>query len=187
MCKVPFSWICSIWVFAKWVPMLWTLSEQSKNFDKNVTQIKVSQIRVSQIRASHIRASQIRASQIRVSQIRVSQIRATEISSSHGELHGAIFVQGFKSVAQTLGWALISLSPSSKSSGQWLWKVHSCLEQSLNFGSMLSLLLGHPEHAQSLLGIWQVPSLCCVGLPYPPRVPYQTKPRSYKLTQTSSS
>ena len=45
---------------------------KSKNFDKNVTQIRVSQIRASQIRAS--------------------QIRATEVSSNHRELHGAMLL-----------------------------------------------------------------------------------------------
>ncbi len=44
------------------------------------------------------KVTQIRASQIRASQIRISQIRATKISSSHRELHGAIFGFLFQSL-----------------------------------------------------------------------------------------
>ncbi len=53
---------------SKWVPKLWMLSEKVRIFYKKVTKIRVSKIRVNKIRLSEIR-----------------------ISSSHRELHGAIF------------------------------------------------------------------------------------------------
>ncbi len=51
---------------AKWVLKLWILSEKSKTFDLEATQISATQIKAT-------------------------QIRETEISSNHRELHGAIF------------------------------------------------------------------------------------------------
>ncbi len=63
--KVPFGQICSIWVCAKWVPILWMLSEKSKHFDEkcNPNQSKPNQSEPNQSKPNQSKPNQTKPNQ----------------------------------------------------------------------------------------------------------------------------